>query len=190
MDNALQQKLADLKGLILDADGVFFTGQETRNVHEDGKVAVTKTRSLIDGQGISFLRALGIKVVIASGENEPLGSIVKKLNELPSVTSGEWVPVDLFTGELKKGGKAASIEAWLEKHGLTWEECAYIGDDRTDWEAMQKAGIKIAPANAQPFIKEIADYVTENKGGDGAIREFADMVVKAKGADPRNLPAA
>ncbi len=190
MDDVLKKKLVMLKGIILDADGVFFTGQETRNLLEDGKVVVTKTRSLNDGQGISFMRAIGIKLVFATGEGEPLGSIVRKINDLPSVASGEWAPVDLFAGELKKGGKVESLEAWLHKHSLTWEECAYMGDDRTDWEAMQKAGVKVAPANAQPFIKELADIVTVKDGGNGAIREFADMVLATRGVDPRNLPAA
>jgi len=153
MTNELLERLCTFKGLMLDADGVWFTGHEYRMTLPDGQVVIMKKRHFHDGQGLSFLRALGIKVVFATGEGEPLQSIVQKINELPSVKSGEWAPVDLFMGELKKGGKVASLEAWMQKHNLTWQECTYIGDDRTDLEAMQKAGLKVVPANARRLIK-------------------------------------
>lgn len=183
--NALQT----FKGLMLDADGVWFSGHEYRTT-VDGKVAVMKKRHLHDGQGLSFLRGLGIKVVFATGEGEPLQSIVKKINDLPSVNTGEWAPVDLFMGELKKGGKVESLEAWMKKHGLSWEECAYIGDDRTDLEAMEKVGLKVAPSNARPLIKKIADINLKTAGGEGCVREFAEMVLDARGIDEATLPSA
>lgn len=183
-------KLKSFKGLILDADGVWFTGHEYRMTLPSGEVAIMKKRHFHDGQGLSFLRALGIKVVFATGEGEPLQSIVEKINELPSVQSGEWAPVDLFMGELKKGGKTASLEAWMQKYGLSWEQCAYIGDDRTDLEAMQKAGLKVAPANARRLIKKIADITLQTAGGEGAIREFAEMVLDARSIDEATLPSA
>lgn len=186
----MHDTLKTFKGLILDADGVWFSGHEYRMTLPSGEVVLTKKRHFHDGQGLSFLRSLGIKVVFATGEGEPLESIVKKINELPSVASGEWAPVDLFTGELKKGGKVASLEAWLEKQGLTWDECVYIGDDRTDLEAMQKAGLKVAPANARRVITRIADITLKTEGGEGAVREFAEMVLDARGIDEATLSAA
>jgi 3-deoxy-D-manno-octulosonate 8-phosphate phosphatase (KDO 8-P phosphatase) len=186
----ITEKLATFKGLILDGDGVFFTGSETRGVLPSGEVLILKTRSLQDGQGISFLRSIGIKIVFATGEGQPLDSIVAKLNTLPSVTDGTWAPVELFTKLLKRDSKVASIGAWLEKHQLTWDECVYIGDDRTDFEAMQLAGIKVAPANARRIIKSIADIQLQQSGGDGAIREFAEMVLDARKIDETTLPSA
>lgn len=174
---------------MLDGDGVWFSGHEYRGML-NGEVVVMKKRHFHDGQGLSFLRAIGLTVVFATGEGEPLQSIVQKINELPSVTSGEWAPVELFTGELKKGGKVASLEAWMEKHGLSWEECAYIGDDRTDFEAMQKVGLKVAPSNARRFIKNIADIVLTSAGGEGAVREFAELVLDARGIGESALPTA
>lgn len=188
--NAYTEKLKIFKGLILDSDGVWFSGHEYRMTLPSGEVVIMKKRHFHDGQGLSFLRALGVKVVFATGEGEPLQSIVKKINELPSVQSGEWAPVDLFTGELKKGGKVASLEAWMQKHNLSWEECVYIGDDRTDLEAMQKAGLKVAPANARRVITKIADLVLKESGGEGAVREFAEMVLDARGIDEATLSSA
>lgn len=190
MDNVHMKKLQEFKGLILDVDGVLFSGQESRATLSDGTVGVLKTRSLIDGQGISFLRALGIKVLFASGEDEPLKSIVEKVNQLPSVLSGNWEPVECFTNQKKKEGKVPVITSWLEKHDLTWSECVYIGDDRTDLEAMSLAGLKVAPANATRMIKKIADIVLEKEGGSGAIREFAELVLDARNIDESTLPSA
>jgi 3-deoxy-D-manno-octulosonate 8-phosphate phosphatase (KDO 8-P phosphatase) len=190
MSPEIVEKLKNFKGLILDADGVWFDGYESRSVMPDKSVVITKRRHFHDAQGLSFLRGLGIKVVFATGEGEPLQSIVEKINDLPSVKSGEWAPVSLFMGELKKGGKVESLEAWFAANGLTWEECVYIGDDRTDLEAMQLAGLKVAPANARRLITKIADVVLTKNGGEGAVREFAEMVLDARGVDEATLSAA
>ncbi len=184
-----QKTLQSFKGLILDADGVWFTGHEYRAVI-NGSVLLMKKRDFHDGQGLSFLRALGIKIVFATGDGEPLQSTVQKINELPSVKSGEWAQVDFFVGELSRGGKVASLEAWLTKYSLSWSDCAYIGDDRTDLEAMQLAGLKVAPANATRLIKKMTDINLSVAGGDGAIREFAEMVLDARGIDEASLPVA
>lgn len=185
-----KEQLKHFKGLILDADGVWFSGEEHRFVMADGEVVIGKSRHFHDGQGLTFLRALGIKVVFATGEGQPLNSIVEKINAIPSTASGEWAPVALFTGELKKGGKVASLEAWMQREGLTWSECAYIGDDRTDLEAMMLAGLKVCPADATRLIKKIADIALTKNGGAGAVREFAEMVLDAWGIDEATLPTA
>ena len=182
--------LKNIKAVIFDVDGVLFTGQESRITQDNGVVGVIKTRSLVDGQGISFLRAIGIRILFASGENEPLKSIVEKINNLPSVLSGDWEPVECFKDEKGKEGKVPVITSWLEKHNLSWSECAYVGDDRTDLEAMSITGFKVAPANATRIIKKIADLILEKEGGKGAIREFVEIVLDARGIDEGTLPSA
>lgn len=184
---ALEQKLRTFKGLILDADGVFFDGNEYRAIVE-GKLISMKARYYPDGQGLSFLRSLPIKIVFATGENEPLPSLVKKMNGEASCQNGTWAPVDYFADELKKGGKVESLEVWLQKHGLSWEECVYIGDDSTDYDAMKKAGLKVTPASGTRLIKKIADLVLTKDGGKGAIREFSEMVLDARSIDEAALP--
>jgi len=186
----IEEKLQNFKGLILDADGVWFSGSENRLVMPSGEVVIMKERDLQDGQGLSFLRAIGIKVVFASGEEEPLESTVEKINALPSVKSGDWEPVTLFTKEFNKGGKVASIEAWMKTQKLLWEECAYVGDDRTDLEAMSLVGLKVAPQNATRLIKKIADIELSKNGGGGAVREFSELVLDARGIDEATLPSA
>lgn len=179
-----------LKGfsvLVLDADGVLFSGKEMRLATKDGPI-VAKTRSLIDGQGLTFLRALRIKVLIASGESEPLHSVVTKLNQLPSgqnLTSVEYLE-NLKGGE----GKVTAIAEWLGEHNFTWDDVAYIGDDMTDYTAMQEALLKVVPANATRRLCEVADLKLSKHGGDGAIREFVEMVLDARGINELDLPVA
>lgn len=182
--------LKEFKGLILDGDGVWFTGEEYRGVLPDGTSVVIKPRHLHDGQGLSFLRALGIKVLFATSEDEPLKSVIKKLNALPSAASGAWEPVLALTNLQKKGTKAESIEEWLRDKGLAWADCAYIGDDRTDLEGMKKSGLSVTPGNGRRLIKKIAHIVLTKPGGQGAIREFAEMVLDARGIDEAALPPA
>jgi 3-deoxy-D-manno-octulosonate 8-phosphate phosphatase KdsC-like HAD superfamily phosphatase len=175
---------------MLDVYGVWFTAEDTRSVDGTGTVQLTRTRSLHDAQGLSFLRALGIHVLFVTKPEEPLMSIVKKINQLPSVTSGAWTPVEVFEGPLDAGSPTASAEAWLKVHGLTWADVVYIGDDRTDIELMSLAGLKVVPGDARRVVQRTADVTLTASGGRGAIREFAEMVLDARGIDEATLPAA
>lgn len=201
-------RLRECRAVILDADGVWFDGKETR----DAEGRVSKTRDYRDGQGLSFLRALGIPVMFATGEGEPLNSIVAKLNELPSCKSGKWALVGIATQQ--KGGKVAACEAWLREQllpvpedpasgvsndtqwsqSLSWRDAVYIGDDRTDLEAMRACkaggGIVVVPSDAQRCARKLADIVLTKPGGGGAVREFAEMVCDARGVDEEGLATA
>ncbi len=187
----INEKLKSFKALILDGDGVWFTGDEYRAVMPDGTAILMKSRHHHDGQGLTFLRAIGIKVLFATAEGQPMTSVVEKLNNLPSAKSGALTQIAVLTDLQKFGTKVASIEGWLSQEGLTWEDCAYIGDDRTDWECMQKSDLlTVTPANAQRIIKKIANIILTKDGGRGAIREFAEMTLDARSIDETTLPSA
>src|SRR3989344_3794544 len=124
--NAIDAKLKTFKGLILDGDGVWFTGEEYRAVLPDGKAIIMKPRHHHDGQGLTFMRAIGIKILFATAEGEPMTSVVEKLNNLPSVKNGRFGPVTALTNLLKLGTKVESVEKWLSTEGLIWEDCIYI----------------------------------------------------------------
>ena len=180
--------------LLLDADGVWFDGYEYRAALPDGSVSIQKCRDHQDGQGLSFLRACGIRITFVSGEGEPLGSIVEKLNNLPSVKSGAWQRVEASLGKNAKGDKTALIDAWLKENSLEWKACVYIGDDINDYQAMKKTsesgGLAVAPANATRKIKSVADITLLKEGGHGALREFAEMVLDARKIDESTLSPA
>lgn len=196
-DQGALEVFLTFRALVLDADGVWWDGRESRSFVEErepgalngaSRVVVHKTRDLRDGQGLSFLRALGVRVLFATAEGEPLVSCVEKLNRLPSVSAGRWPPVDVLTG--LRGGKAGHVSRWLEVHGLSWDDVVYVGDDRTDAEAMRLARMVVVPWDAQRVALRLAHLRLTKPGGGGAIRELAELVIDARGADEERLPDA
>jgi 3-deoxy-D-manno-octulosonate 8-phosphate phosphatase (KDO 8-P phosphatase) len=69
----------------------------------------------------------------------------------------------------------------LERLGLHWPECAFMGDDLIDLRVMNQCGLAIAPANARPVVRERAHAVTDSGGGHGAVREAAEFILAAQG---------
>lgn len=184
MEEQLKEKLKKIKAVIFDGDGVFFSGRVF--VSPDQGEAL-KERSHVDGQGISLLRGIGLKVAIVSGEKTGfLERIGEKLNSLPSVKNGSWPAMGIFTGH-QAGGKVEIIQKWLNENGVGWEECAAMGDDLADWDLLKKAGVSAAPAQAEEIIKEIVDYVASREGGNGAIRDFCNLILEVKGVDLKSL---
>lgn len=78
-------------------------------------------------------------------------------------------------------------EKILHRKQYSVESIAYIGNDINDYEAMRIAGLKIVPQDAYGTVKDIADYVTETKGGHGVIREVADVFYKFKNLRPDEI---
>ena len=79
------------------------------------------------------------------------------------------------------------MKEWLEKHAIGWDDCAYMGDDVHDYAVMKKVGLAAAPAQAEDVVKEISDFIAPRNGGDGAIRDLVNLIVKAKNIDPTSL---
>lgn len=178
------EKAKKIKAIVLDGDGVFFTGRVL--IHpKDGELL--KERSHIDGQGISLCRAAGIIFAIVSGESTGFIEITgEKLNKLPSVREGKWKPILIVAGPQKEG-KVGVVEQWLKNENISWEEYAVMGDDLSDYNMLERAGFKAAPAQAENIVKNMADWIAPRKGGDGAIRDLCDLILEAKGIDTRTF---
>lgn len=176
-----------LKAVVFDADGVIFSGQVFIGVGPDGVYKeMLKARSHIDGQGTSLLRAAGLRLAIVTAESSFAQVLTDKLNNLPSVKSGAWPPIDIFTKQVG-ADKTTVIGEWLVKNGISWSECAYMGDDVGDFHVMQKVGLPSAPVQAEALIKDVALFVAERRGGDGAVRDLCNFILEAKGIDQTTL---
>lgn len=177
MSEELKERAIRVKAVVFDCDGVFFTGRVF--VHpKDGESF--KERSFVDSQGIALLRSAGIAVAFVTAEKSGfIEAVAEKWNKLPSVVEGKWKPLGVFSGA-SGHEKVAVIEHWLAENGVSWEECAYMGDDLSDYEIMQKAGFPTAPIQAEKEIKELAVFVTTRRGGDGAIRDLVNLILEAK----------
>jgi len=180
----LEEKLNKIKAVAFDGDGVLFTG---RVLIDPIKGEILKERSYVDGQGISLLRSAGLRIAFVSGEKtgfiEKLG---EKLNSLPSVKKGKWPKIAFFVG-CQGGNKVEAIENWLKEIGVDWSECAAMGDDLADYQLLKKVGLAVVPSQADTIIKEIAHYITPREGGNGAIRDFSNLILKTKGINPTLL---
>jgi len=184
MTKELNEKLKKIKAVVFDGDGVFFSG---RVFIDSEKGEAFKERSHIDGQGISLLRAIGIRVALISSEKTGfIEKIGEKFNSLPSVKDGKWPPMGIFTGH-QGGQKVKTIEGWLKEVGFSWKECAAMGDDLADYQLLKRVGFAVAPAQAETIIKKIVHYVTPREGGNGAIRDFCNLILEVKKINPTSL---
>lgn len=178
-----------IKAVIFDFDGVF-----TDNSVLEGAPYKGKWRSHYDGQGVSLLRAVGIRVAVITNETgihaEPAAGLVEKWNNLPSAKkppeNGGWAEVAFFTG---MGGarKIEAAEQFIISIGVSFEECAAMGDDLVDVPLLRRVGFPVAPAQAEKVVKEIALFITERPGGAGAVRDFVNLIFEARGIDPTIL---
>lgn len=160
----LKGKAKKIKLLLTDNDGVL----TDTGVYYSENGEELKRFSIRDGMGVERLRELaGVEAGIITGELS--GSVKKRAEKLQ-------------ISELHLGikDKAAELEKIMAVRNLQPYEIAYIGDDSNDIECLQAAGLSGCPADALPFVRKIADYVCESKGGHGAFREFAELIILAK----------
>ena len=154
----------DVDALVTDFDGVHT--DDTVMVDQLGRETVRVSRS--DGHGVSRLRAAGVPVLILSAEENPVvGRRAEKLG------------VECAQGVAEKG---AVLRDWAAARGIRLDRIAYLGNDRGDLPALAHVGWPIAVADAVPDVRAAARHVLERCGGDGAVRELADLILGARSA--------
>ena len=192
--SSIDRELAErIKVLFCDSDGVMFP-----NTVWMGAPFRAKYRSYYDGQGVSLLRAVGIHVVFITNEKgdsaAAIRDTVEKLNSLPSSKPQKadgWEPVVLYEGH---GGpkKLSTAQEYLHDHGMTTDEAAFMGDDLVDVPLLQAVALPAAPHSGEKAIRDLCmsrgGFVSERDGGAGAIRDFANAVLEARGIDQLTLP--
>ena len=87
--------------------------------------------------------------------------------------------IECYQGDA--GHKKEGCRALMEKYGVEWQEVAWVGDDIPDLPAMRQVGLPIAVANAVQEVKDAALWLTQSHGGNGAVREAAEAILKARG---------
>ena len=148
------------KLIITDIDGVWTDG----SMYYDQQGNELKRFSTYDSAGVLYARMLKIPVAIITGEET---EIVKRRAEKLKVNY-------LFQGVKDKVEVCNQL---IENLGISYQDCAFMGDDLNDFYLLQKVGIAGCPANAQPFIKKISNIVTKKSGGEGAFREFVETIL-------------
>ncbi len=163
MDSALRGRLRKIRLLAMDVDGVLTDAGMYYSEHGD-ELKKFNTR---DGKGIELLRHAGIRIAFITGENTKL--VARRAAKLK-------------VHECCQGAedKAAVLKELIARHGLALDEVAYIGDDVNDLGVMGLVGFACTVGDGLPANKRAAHYVTEAKGGEGAVREVAALILEAR----------
>ncbi len=152
----------------LDVDGVLTDGGIYLGAVE-GKPLEFKRYEIQDGLGIHLLQRTGVRVTIVTG----------RVSESVRLRAAE-----LGIDDLAQDSQAQKLPAFLgmlDRHGIAPSEAAFVGDDFPDMAVLKLVGLPVAVANAVPEVKAVCSLTLTRRGGRGAVREFAELLIKARG---------
>lgn len=152
-----------IEGIVFDFDGVFTNNKVI--VHEDGSEAVICDRS--DGLGLAQLKLFNIPLLVLSKEKNPVVQVRCKKLEIPC--------------KQNVSEKILVLKEWLQENKLNSMNTIYVGNDLNDLSCMQYVGCGIAVGDAYPQVKASAKITLTSVGGNGAIRELCDLIVRQLG---------
>lgn len=153
--------LKDIKVFLTDCDGCLTDG----GMYYSEKGDELKKFNTKDGMAFSLLRKAGFKIGVVTGEKADLNR--RRFSKLK---------VDFYCPDCRD--KLSAVSDICSQLGLSLDNVLYIGDDLNDLELLKAVGYSCCPANAQPEVKAVVDYIAARKGGDGVIREVADLLLK------------
>jgi len=148
---------------MLDVDGVLTRGEIIYD--DDGHEL--KHFNVKDGLGVVLLNKMGIKTLIVTAKD---GHVVRK-------RASDMRVVEVIAGVLPKESILSEV---MKKYGVKLSEMCFVGDDLIDIGLIEKVGVGVAVNDAQAIVKKSADYVTQKCGGEGAVREVVDLILKAR----------
>lgn len=156
--------LNKIKYLAMDVDGTL----------TDGKIYFCENGELL--KTFNVKDGYGIREILSKYQIIPI-IITNKTSNIINNRAVELGVINVFQGALNK---YEIIKNFIDKEKMSMKNVAYIGDDMNDHDCMLNCGYKGCPADAIDEIKLIADYICKKNGGDGAVREFIDNIIKYK----------
>ena len=160
--------------VVLDVDGVLTDNGLYIGVVA-GEPAELKRFHAQDGLGLHLLRMAAIPVALLSGR-------VSEATRMRALELG----IDDVIQE-SSTSKVPPLQALLHERGIGWGEVLYVGDDLADVPVMRRVGLPVAVANAVPEARAVASWVSNRSGGDGAVREVIEALLRARGEWDRTL---
>jgi len=164
IDSALAESI---RLVVLDVDGVLTDGGIYLGAVY-GRPLEFKRYDIQDGLGIYLMQKAGIRVAIITG----------RVSESVRLRAAELGIDDL--AQDPNAQKLPAFLAMLDRHGIAPSEAAFIGDDFPDMAVLRLVGLPVAVANAVPEIKRVCATLLKKSGGAGAVREFAELLLKAR----------
>lgn len=160
----IEKRGQKIKLVVLDVDGVLTSGQIIFG--REGELM--KKFHAQDGLGITLAHKADLKVAIITGRE----------SQMVNLRSAELNITDVYQGSMNKLQALAEL---MDKYGLIPEQIAYVGDDLNDLPVMIRVGLPCAVVNAAPEVKQHAQLITKHAGGNGAVREVIEYILKAQG---------
>ena len=154
--------------VIFDVDGVLTDGGVYIGSTESGEGVELKRFNIQDGLGLKLLQWAGLEVAMVSGR-------VSDATELRARELGVECHQD------DGAHKLPAVRGIMERLGIGWDEVAMVADDLPDMSVFVQVGLKAAVGNATASIAELADWQARRSGGHGAVREFCDELLAARG---------
>jgi len=164
VSGSLRQRLAAIEMIVFDVDGVLTQGDI---VYTD-EGAEAKAFDVKDGLGLRVASEIGLQLAIMTGRSSRV--VERRARDLHVLNVLQRV-----------GDKAAALRGMAEEKGLSLDRVAFMGDDFNDRDAMRSAGVSMAPSDAIPEIRQLADLVTDAPGGRGAARQAVEAILHAQG---------
>ncbi|MFR9650021.1 MAG: HAD hydrolase family protein [Rikenellaceae bacterium] len=162
MEN-FKEKLARVKGFIFDVDGVLTNGCLTPTMDGD----FIRQYYAKDGYAVAYAIQQGYQVCVITGGR---GVSLKLRMEALKIRH---VFIDCVD-------KVAAMELFFQRSGLTSDEVVYMGDDIPDLACMSRVGLPVAPADAASEILDVAEYVSQFKGGKGCVRDIIEQTLRSQ----------
>jgi 3-deoxy-D-manno-octulosonate 8-phosphate phosphatase (KDO 8-P phosphatase) len=170
----LQARLRRVRLVLMDVDGVLTDGRIFHLVDTKGALVEFKGIHSQDSIGLSWLAQSGLLTGVISGRmSEGVAERLKLLKMR-------------FVYQHRLDKKPVFDEICRDA-GADPREALYIGDDLPDLPVLRAAGVGVAVANARPEVRRAAGWVTRRAGGDGAVREVAEALLKSQGLWDRVL---
>jgi 3-deoxy-D-manno-octulosonate 8-phosphate phosphatase (KDO 8-P phosphatase) len=165
ISKSLTSRLNRIKILLCDVDGVLTDG----SVFIGGAQEI-KRFNIRDGLGMVFLRRAGFQV----------GWVSARPSAVTKLRAAE-LQIDFLVQQNDRSSKTGAVGNLLRRIKLDWDEVCFVGDDVVDLGPLKRAGFAVAVGDARPEVKAAAHFVTGAPGGHGAVREVAEMLLKAQG---------
>ncbi|BDR11946.1 HAD hydrolase family protein [Comamonas thiooxydans] len=163
-DPQLLLKAQGIRVVFFDVDGVLTDG----GLYFSGEGEVLKRFHTLDGHGLKMLQKAGITPAVVTGrDSAPLRLRLKQLG--------------IEHARFGTEDKVPAAESILAELGLQWQQAAAMGDDWPDLPVMRRSHFSCAPANAHDEASHVADWVSGKNGGEGAVRQFCDLLLAANG---------
>jgi 3-deoxy-D-manno-octulosonate 8-phosphate phosphatase (KDO 8-P phosphatase) len=166
--SSLHSRAKKIRVLLMDVDGVLTDGRIWLLSRSDGSASEIKGFSAYDGAGLKLARAAGLRTGLITGRES--AAVAQRAREC-----------EIEFVYQRRATKTGAFEEILQLTGADESEVAYVGDDLPDVPVLARVGLAVAVANAAPEVKRVAHFVTARSGGEGAVREVIELIVKAQG---------